>query len=58
MEVVGIGKYFDHAVDFLRRVVEVKAGAAGAWETELAHERLVAVVTASQRESFLIAIGR
>jgi len=44
-------------VDFFLGVVNVEAGAGGRCQAEFAHERLVAVVTASERDAILVGEG-
>src|SRR5207237_2598388 len=45
---------FDHAIDLIDRVVEVEAGASGPRQTESSHERLIAMVPATQRQAVLV----
>ena len=48
----------DHAIDLGRRVVKIKTGARRAGQTELAHQRLIAMMSAAQRQPVLIGERR
>src|SRR5205823_5840807 len=41
-------------IDLIDRVVEVEAGASGPRQTESSHERLIAMVPATQRQAVLV----
>src|SRR5438477_12144299 len=50
----GVAKDFNHSIDFLCRVVEVKARASCPRHAESPHQRLVAMVPATQRQAVLV----
>ena len=45
------------AIDFLLGVVEIKTGAGGGFQPELAHQGLVAVVAAAEGDAILVGEG-
>jgi len=55
--IFGFRDDFHEAVDFLGGVVEVKTGAGGGFNSQLVHERLVAVVAAAQSDAALVRDG-
>src|SRR5437762_13824020 len=50
----GSTENFDHAIYLIDRVIEVEAGASGPRQTESSHERLIAMVPATQRQAVLV----
>src|SRR4029077_6132448 len=47
-------KYFNHAIDFLRRVVEIKAGASCSRHSDTAHQPFITMMSAAHSQSILI----
>ena len=45
---------FYHSIDFLHRIVKIKAGASCAGHAEPTHQRLIAMMTAAHRQPVLI----
>jgi len=56
-ELLDFSQHLHKAVSLRRRVVEVKTGAGGGFNPQLAHQRLVAVVPAAQRNAALVSHG-
>ena len=44
-EFLDFGQHFDELIDFFGGVIEIKAGAGGGFDSELAHEWLIAMMT-------------
>src|SRR5256885_16659293 len=47
-------KDFYHSIDFLHRVVKIKAGASCTGHAEPAHQRLIAMMTATHGQTVLV----
>src|SRR4051812_39213242 len=54
---LGFRDDFDHAIDFRLCVVEIEAGACRRCDAEFFHQRLIAMMSAAERDAALVGEG-
>ena len=53
-ELRGVAEDVDHAIDFVFRVIKIETGARRSGQAKFSHQRLIAMMSAAQRQSTLI----